>query len=66
MLAATTGMSYAQYLNAHVFPVLGVKKEEWRWLADHEGNSQPDGGSFHTARNYAKVAYLMLRHEKER
>ena len=35
------------------------------WFGDHEGNSQPDGGSFlgrsfHTAHNYARMAYLML------
>lgn len=42
------------------FLVLGIAREEWRWLGDREGDSQPDGGSFHTARNYAKLAYLLL------
>ena len=32
LLMATTNMSYAQYLDTHVFPVLGIKTEDWRWL----------------------------------
>ena len=40
--------------------MLGIGSGEWYWLGDREGDSQPDGGSFHTARNYAKAAYLML------
>jgi CubicO group peptidase (beta-lactamase class C family) len=59
VLRATTGKSYAEYSAAHVFPALGISRDEWHWLGDREGNSQPDGGSFHTARNYAKLFYLM-------
>ena len=51
----------SRYCAKHVFPALGISPPEWRWLGDREGNSQPDGGSFHTARNYAKLFYLMLR-----
>ena len=61
LLIKTTGRSYAAYLAAHVFPVLGINRTSWRWLGDREGNSQPDGGGFFTARDYAKLAYLMLR-----
>ena len=61
LLQATSGMGYAEYADRHVFPTLGIHRSEWRWLGDHEGNSQPDGGSFHTGRNYAKLAYLMLK-----
>ena len=52
--------SYARYCDKHIFPVLGISRNEWHWLGDREGDSQPDGGSFQTARNYAKAAYLML------
>eukprot|EP00937_MAST-01D_sp_MAST-1D-sp2_P003125 g3125.t1 len=61
LLREATGLSYAQYLDEHVFRALGISRDEWRWLGDREGNSQPDGGSFHSARSYAKLAYLMLR-----
>jgi CubicO group peptidase (beta-lactamase class C family) len=60
ILKAATGDSYAAYCAKHIFPVLGIGEKEWYWLGDREGDSQPDGGSFHTARNYAKAAYLML------
>lgn len=60
VLRQATGMSYAAYSATHIFPVLGIRRSEWRWLGDREGDSQADGGSFHTARNYAKLAYLML------
>ena len=46
---------------SHIFPLLGIETSEWRWLGDREGNSQADGGSFQTARNFAKLGYLMLR-----
>ena len=60
LLQKTTGMSYATYCDTHIFPVLGIRKSEWRWLSSKDGSSQPDGGSFHTARNYAKLAYLLV------
>lgn len=59
VLKATTGMSYAEYSARHIFPILGIRRDEWYWLGDREGNSQPDGGSFHTARNFAKLFYFM-------
>ena len=59
ILQATTGKSFAGYLAAFVFPALGIDRSQWRWLGDREGNSQPDGGSFQTARNYAKLFHLM-------
>lgn len=61
LLEATTGSGFAEYHARHLFPVLGISPAEWRWLGDREGSSQPDGASFHTARNYAKLFYLMLR-----
>ena len=61
LLMKTTGMSYAQYLDTHLFPVLGINRTQWRWVGDREGNSQPDGCSYHTAQNLAKLAYLLLR-----
>ena len=60
ILKQATGDSYAGYCDKHIFPVLGISRNEWHWLGDREGDSQPDGGSFQTARNYAKAAYLML------
>ena len=60
LLQKTSGMSYAAYCDTHIFPVLGISKSEWRWLSSKDGSSQPDGGSFHTARNYAKLAYLLV------
>jgi len=59
LLRATTGLSNAPYLDKHIFTLLGIGRQEWRWLGDREGNSQADGGSFHTARNFAKLAYLL-------
>jgi len=32
LLAKTTGSSYAKYLDANLFPVLGINTSEWRWL----------------------------------
>jgi CubicO group peptidase (beta-lactamase class C family) len=61
VLKATTGMGYSEYCAKHLFKIIGIMDGEWRWLGDREGNSQPDGGSFHTARNYAKLFFLMLR-----
>ena len=61
LLTKTTGMSYAQYLDTHLFPILGISRSQWRWVGDREGNSQPDGCSYHTAQNLAKLAYLLLR-----
>jgi len=60
VLRQATGMGYAEYCAKHLFPVVGVQPRTWYWLGDREGNSQPDGGSFHTAHNYARMAYLML------
>ena len=60
VLRKATNMSYAQYCATHLFPQVGVRPGTWYWLGDREGDSQPDGGSFHTARNYARMAYLML------
>ena len=61
MLIAATGMGFASYSAAHIFPTVGINTSEWRWLGDREGGSQPDGGSFHTARNYAKLFYFLLK-----
>jgi CubicO group peptidase (beta-lactamase class C family) len=62
VLRRATGMSYAEYCDTHLFPKVGVRPGTWYWLGDREGDSQPDGGSFHTARNYARMAFLMLNH----
>ena len=58
---STNTASFAEYGAKALFPVLGIKRTEWRWLGDREGLSQPTGCSFHTAQNYLKFAYLMLR-----
>ncbi len=55
LLTERTNVSVASYLDLFVFPLLGIKRSQWRWLGDKEGNSQPDGGSFHTASNFAKL-----------
>jgi CubicO group peptidase (beta-lactamase class C family) len=61
ILEKTSGASFAKYADRTLFPILGIDRSEWRWLGDREGLSQSTGSSFHTARNYLKVAYLMLR-----
>ena len=62
ILAATTRTnSFAEFGATNLFPLLGINRSEWRWLGDREGLSQATGCSFHTARNYLKFAYLMLR-----
>ena len=53
--------SFAEYGANKLFPVLGINRSEWRWLGDREGLSQATGCSFHSAKNYLKFAYLMLR-----
>lgn len=60
VMSRATNLSYAAYAAARLFPKLGIRTESWRWLGDREGNTEGDGDSYHTARNYAKLAYLML------
>jgi CubicO group peptidase (beta-lactamase class C family) len=60
VIKKATNMSYADYGAATVFPKLGIREGSWRWLGDREGHTEGDGDSYHTAQNYARLAYLML------
>ena len=60
VIKKATNQSYAAYAAATLFPRIGIEEGTWRWLADCEGQTEGDGDSFHTAQNYARIAYLML------
>jgi CubicO group peptidase (beta-lactamase class C family) len=60
VMTKATNLSYAEYAAKHVFPPLGIANSSWRWFGDREGNTEGDGDSYHTAPNYARLAYLML------
>ena len=36
VMSAATGLSYAAYGAKHVFPKLGITREQWRWFGDRE------------------------------
>lgn len=61
--------SYAAYGAKHIFPKLGITREQWRWFGDREMGKimltmGPLRGRWRppprTATNYAKLAYLVL------
>ena len=60
VMSKATNLSYAEYGAKHVFPLLGIQRDAWRWFGDREGHTEGDGDSYHTAQNYARLAYLML------
>ena len=62
--ATEEGQTLASVESTGVFRVVEpsgprqVQPGTWRWLGDRHGHSEGDGESFHTAQNYARLAYL--------